>query len=238
LIAAIACICIIGGLLMAGSKAPGNQAARETRDLDQFKGKKCIVLSFDDGPYAETTPKLLDELETRNAKATFFLQGQWIEAHPDIVQKMYAEGNTVGNHTYDHQSITALTDEQLLDEYNKTQAQFWKLGIYTPFFRPPGGLYTEHDVDLLPNAIFVLWDGDPSDWATWDYETTYQYLITAIQNGATIIDLHDKIPSTTDAAIDAIDYLQPLGYAFISLEEAGELGLVNLDTPGVINALN
>src|SRR5688572_27569417 len=72
-----------------------------------IKGKKSnsIYLTFDDGPDPEVTPLLLDLLKKKNAKATFFLVGTKIEAHPELVSQIIANGHGIGNHSYDHNSF-------------------------------------------------------------------------------------------------------------------------------------
>ena len=214
---------------------PSPQTARETRDLGELAGKKLVVLTFDDGPYRATTPRLLDLLSERDVRVTFFVQGQWAEANPDIVLRAYAAGDTIGNHTYDHQTLTELTSDQILDEYYKTNHILWNLGIYNTYFRPPGDTFNPYIARLLGCPI-VLNDVDPTDWASWNEEAIYQAIISGIENGGTIVQLHDKVPETTDAVIRAIDNLTPKGYAFISLEEAKELELIP-DGPYIISSL-
>jgi peptidoglycan-N-acetylglucosamine deacetylase len=65
-------------------------------------GEKKIYLTFDDGPHEEATPFVLDLLKKYNAKATFFCIGKNVRKHPDIYQRIIAEGHSVGNHTNNH----------------------------------------------------------------------------------------------------------------------------------------
>jgi peptidoglycan-N-acetylglucosamine deacetylase len=80
-----------------------------------------LAMTFDDGPSAEYTPRLLDLLKARHLKATFFLVGKNVEAHPDLVRRIIAEGHEVGNHTWDHPQLSKLSDTQATDEIEKTQ---------------------------------------------------------------------------------------------------------------------
>ncbi|HBY70029.1 MAG TPA: polysaccharide deacetylase family protein, partial [Flavobacteriaceae bacterium] len=63
---------------------------------------KKVYLTFDDGPIPEVTPWVLDTLKQYNAKATFFCIGENIKKHPDIFNRILAEGHSVGNHTFNH----------------------------------------------------------------------------------------------------------------------------------------
>ncbi|MDD3158476.1 polysaccharide deacetylase family protein, partial [Anaeromusa sp.] len=67
-----------------------------------YKAAKVVYLTFDDGPDPQNTPAVLDILKKEQVKATFFLVGTQIEKHPDLVKRLFAEGQAIGNHTYDH----------------------------------------------------------------------------------------------------------------------------------------
>lgn len=71
-----------------------------------------LAMTFDDGPSAECTPRLLDLLKARHLKATFFLVGKNVEAHPDLVRRIIAEGHEVGDHTWDQAQLSKLSDAQ------------------------------------------------------------------------------------------------------------------------------
>src|SRR5689334_14405536 len=64
--------------------------------------EKTLVLTFDDGPHPESAERLLDLLRELEVKATFFVVGQRVQMHPDVVRRMLAEGHEVANHTEDH----------------------------------------------------------------------------------------------------------------------------------------
>lgn len=67
-----------------------------------YKANRVVYLTFDDGPEPQNTPAILDLLQQEQVKATFFLVGTQIEKHPAVVQRIFAEGHAIGNHTYDH----------------------------------------------------------------------------------------------------------------------------------------
>ncbi len=97
-----------------------------------------IALSFDDGPDARWTPRILDILKARGVKAAFFLVGKKIEENPGLVRRMYAEGHEIGVHTYSHPNLAEVSDERVRLELNATQRLIEKLtGHSTVLFRPP-----------------------------------------------------------------------------------------------------
>ena len=61
--------------------------------------RRVVALTFDDGPDAEETPRVLDVLKRHGVRATFFVVGERIEAHPELLLRMLSEGHTIGNHT-------------------------------------------------------------------------------------------------------------------------------------------
>ena len=86
-----------------------------------------IALTFDDGPRADTTGKLLDGLKARGVHATFFLIGNQIDANAALVQRMKAEGHQVGNHTWDHTKLQGTSTYVLAQEVAKTNAKLCSL---------------------------------------------------------------------------------------------------------------
>jgi peptidoglycan/xylan/chitin deacetylase (PgdA/CDA1 family) len=78
-----------------------------------------IALTFDDGPHASNTPRLLDILRARNVKATFYVIGKNVDMYPNIVRRTVAEGHELGNHTYTHPKLSSLSQERVFSEIRK-----------------------------------------------------------------------------------------------------------------------
>ncbi|MEO8218181.1 MAG: glycosyltransferase [Acidobacteriota bacterium] len=99
---------------------------------------KTVALTIDDGPAEPYTSQMLDELKTLHVPATFFLIGQNAEAHPDLVRRIWAEGNEIGNHSFTHPNIGAVSERRASLELNATQRVIQSiLGRSTLLFRPP-----------------------------------------------------------------------------------------------------
>jgi cellulose synthase/poly-beta-1,6-N-acetylglucosamine synthase-like glycosyltransferase/peptidoglycan/xylan/chitin deacetylase (PgdA/CDA1 family) len=97
-----------------------------------------VALTFDDGPSAEWTPKILDILKQKGVKATFFIVGENGEANPGLVQRILAEGHEIGNHTFTHPNLGETSTEVARLEINATQRLVEALtGRSMRLFRPP-----------------------------------------------------------------------------------------------------
>src|ERR1035437_3041854 len=82
-----------------------------------------VRLTFDDGPSADTTPRLLDHLKELGIKATFFVVGRNIATTSGlaIIKRMAKDGHQIGNHSYSHVNLTALNAAQIEQEIKRTE---------------------------------------------------------------------------------------------------------------------
>ena len=198
------------------------------RDFEQFKDKKLVALTFDDGPAYSKTETLLEEFEKRNVRATFFLLGELALKQQDIVEKMYKFGHTIGSHTYDHKNLKKLDEEQLNYEINYTNGVLSNIiGEDIKYIRPPYGAYTKEILDST-NMSFILWSVDTEDWKLRDADKVAQYMVDNISDGDIVL-LHDIHQETIDGVIKGIDLLKEEGYEFVSLEELAYYRNVTLE---------
>ncbi len=115
-----------------------------------------VALTFDDGPDANWTPTILDTLKSRNAKATFFVIGENADAHPGLLQRMYAEGHEIGNHTYSHPNLGLTQDFRTRQEIDLNEALIESvINRRTALFRPPyfGDAEPTTADELVPVAV-------------------------------------------------------------------------------------
>jgi hypothetical protein len=95
-----------------------------------------IHVTFDDGPFLNYTPQLLDTLKKYNVKATFFLVAKQVLLYPDIVQRMLAEGHNIGSHTYSHINIVKLEGENKTNLIEQEIIESEKIFQKTVGFKP------------------------------------------------------------------------------------------------------
>ena len=181
-------------------------------------GLKMVALTFDDGPKRSTTVRLLDGLKSRGAHCTFFMVGQNIAGNEDIVKRMKNEGHELGNHTWSHQQLTALTSSGIMNEVNKQKEAVKKAcGYYPTVFRAPYGSFNNTVLGLIgvPN---IYWSVDTEDWKYRDSSHVYSAIVNSAYDGAIIL-CHDIHETTISGALDAITELQRRGYEFVTVTE-------------------
>src|SRR5947199_2655030 len=99
-----------------------------------------IAMTFDDGPSAKLTPKLLDLLAAHHIKATFLLIGENTAEYPDIVAREVQEGHEVANHSWSHPNLGKMSDDGVRGQLRKTDAAIQSAaGIRPTLMRPPYG---------------------------------------------------------------------------------------------------
>lgn len=105
------------------------------------QGADGIALTFDDGPFAASTPVLLELLAKYQLRATFFVIGRNAAAHPDLIAAILAQGHTIGNHSYRHDNLLVLRDYKTMEaDIRATQEVLARAGIRPLVFRPPIGI--------------------------------------------------------------------------------------------------
>ena len=216
-------------LACGGFDAFGAIAASGSAHLTQET--HYIALTFDDGPRRDTTQRLLDGLRERGASATFFLIGRQIPGNEDLVLRMKAEGHQVGNHTWNHVTLSgSLTAD--LEELRRTDALLQELlGSGTYWVRPPYGLISEAERAALEVPL-VHWTVDPEDWAKLSPEAVVQAVLKEAGPNDIVL-LHDFFSDYVDAALEIVDTLQAEVYYFVTVEELLALNGIT-PQPGVM----
>ena len=186
-------------------------------DTDTLDGQKAVAITFDDGP-SQFTRQLIDGLNARGAKATFFMVGSNVERYPDLLPLMVEGGHQIGNHTYNHPYMTSLSEYQWRNEIAVTdEAIYNACGQYATAFRPPYGAYTQYCARTV-DKTFTIWSVDTLDWKTRNTQSVYNEIMANTKDGSIIL-LHDLYETSVNAALSAIDSLQAQGYIFVTVDE-------------------
>lgn len=184
-----------------------------------------IALTFDDGPSGSITRRLLEGLEARDARATFFLCGYRLEQYPEIAPLIVARGHELGIHGYSHNSMKTMDRATLRLELEKTRELLLEqTGQTATLLRPPGGCCSEtvSAVAEEQGLSIIIWSLDPKDWASHDAATLTQHTVPRSTDGDVIL-MHDMWNASVDAALASIDQLQAQGYVFVTVSELAAL---------------
>lgn len=185
---------------------------------DLVEKQKYVALTFDDGPRADTTARLLDGLLERGAAATFFVIGEQVPGNKGLLQRMKAEGHQIGNHTYSHVRLLKADGDTVVEEIHKTEVLLQEaVGEGSFWLRPPYGLIGGERAKLIKTPM-IYWSVDPQDWKLLNTDKVVAAVLDAVQPGDIIL-LHDFYATSVDAALEIIDRLQEDGYAFVTVEE-------------------
>lgn len=204
---------VTAAVCLAALAMPLQAAAQQSEG-----GGKLIALTFDDGP-GRYTAKLLDALEERKVKATFFVLGCNAELYPDTVRRAYEQGHQIANHTYSHQVLTGQPDDKVKAEISKTTEILDGIcgAGMTYLLRPPCGESNDR-ILALAGCPAVTWSVDPMDWRDQNAKTVAKRITEAAYDGAVIL-AHDLYASTVDGVIVAVDALLQEGYEFVTVNE-------------------
>lgn len=200
-------------------KFSDNEAVESLRRID--KSKPMVALTFDDGPYVRSTVPILDTLKDYNVVATFFVLGNRVPNHKEIVQRMAKEGNEIGNHTYSHKQLTTLTPKELKEQINRTQNIIFEVvGDKPKIMRPTYGSY-DNKLRSEINMPMILWSIDPQDWKSQNPEEIANHILSRVKDGDIIL-MHDIFKATADAVEIIIPELINRGFQLVTVSELYE----------------
>jgi len=181
-----------------------------------------IALTFDDGPHKTLTPKLLDILKSRNVRATFYVLGSLVQAHPDIARRIVAEGHEIANHTWTHPYLSRLSREAVRRELQRTEDIILEVtGVKPTNYRPPYGAITAAQKQWIYEEFgypTIMWDVDPLDWRRPGASVVAQRILDGTRKGSIVL-AHDIHPGTIEAMPATIDGLKARGFQFLTVKE-------------------
>ena len=200
------------------------------KELDFLKDKE-VVLTFDDGPWPGNTPAVLKALSDQCTKAVFFSIGKHAGYHPEILRQVYAQGHTVGTHTWSHVNLNGkkMTEQHAKDEIEKGMSAV-KLALGTspaPFFRFPELQHNPAAVAYLGtrNVAIFSCDLDSFDFRkTSTPDKVVQTVMTKLDKlGKGIILMHDFQKHTADALPELLRRLKAGGYKIVQMKAKTQL---------------
>lgn len=233
------CAVIGAGLLLAAGCSHAERQARTAGEHGAIKGKatatrppsptpppprkidcdrvKCVALTFDDGP-GPYTARLLETLKKNGVRATFFMLGENVGAHRDIVRRMALEGQEVANHSWSHPDLTTLSSSEVRSQIQRTQKAVKDASGVTPtLVRPPYGS-TNKRVEHAIGMPLVLWSVDTLDWRYRDVARDTRVGVKEPESGGIVL-FHDIHKPSVDSIPKVVDGLRKRGFTFVTVSE-------------------
>jgi peptidoglycan/xylan/chitin deacetylase (PgdA/CDA1 family) len=204
------------------SPVPNSPSTEKITFTDVNVDGPYIAMTFDDGPHATNTPKLLEMAAKRHIKLTFFVLGECVEQNPAVLQREVAEGHEIGNHSWSHPNLAKLSDEAVRNQLQRTEDIIVKTaGVKPKLMRPPYGELTKRQ-RIWVNHDFgykvILWDVDPLDWKRPGPSVVARRIIAGTRPGSIILS-HDIHPPTIEAMPQVFDALLAQGFKFVTVSE-------------------
>ncbi|MBQ7941229.1 MAG: polysaccharide deacetylase family protein [Muribaculaceae bacterium] len=185
------------------------------------KKRKCVYLTFDDGPIPEVTPWVLDTLDRYGVKATFFCVGDNVKRNPGLFEEIKRRGHSVGNHTMNHLQGMKVTARRYLR--NVAEANML---IKSPLFRPPHGLLKWAQSNVLrEHFTIVMYDVVSRDYSRkLTGEQVLKNIKRYVRKGSIIV-FHDSLKAEKNmkyALPKAIEWLMEKGYSIERIKSSEE----------------
>jgi peptidoglycan/xylan/chitin deacetylase (PgdA/CDA1 family) len=188
------------------------------------------VLTFDDGPDPDATPRVLDQLDQLDVHATFFLLGAEVRRAPELARLIVAGGHELGLHGFAHPPYDRLSAAQAQEDLAQgLEAIETATGLRPCWFRPPYGKLSavSHQVCLSMDLRVVYWSAWGLDWEEVGPNAICSEVVSALAPGAVVL-LHDSArygrrssaKPTADALGAIVNQGRQLGLTWTTLSRA------------------
>jgi peptidoglycan/xylan/chitin deacetylase (PgdA/CDA1 family) len=178
-----------------------------------------IALTFDDGPFPGVTEIILNALQKRNIKATFFMIGRRVLSAPSLGREVVSAGHEIGNHTQNHVPLSRYNPQRVYYEIAQCQDAIENLLSFSPrWFRPPYGAFRRNQgtIPLSRQLGIALWNVDPQDWRRPGVNKIVSFVTNHTRPGSIIL-LHDIHQQTAQAIDQLLDNLIEREFTFTTL---------------------
>jgi peptidoglycan-N-acetylglucosamine deacetylase len=226
-------VVLIWSLLFSFSSVVSGESLKR-KDLEQEHDvvweapmkEKLVAITFDDGPDPLFSSQVLDVLKKHQAKATFFVIGQYAQLHPEIIKRELEAGHEVGNHTFTHIDIEKVTASRLAKEIDKTERVIYQDGEpELKLFRPPLGHINWRLVKMMEKknykVILWSWHQDSRDWGGRAAAPMANQVMNNLRNGDIILfhDAGGNRSETVKALKIILPQLKARGYKCVTVSE-------------------
>lgn len=182
-------VAVLGVLLVWFGAGLLHRLLATARLVSLCRQQRAIVLTYDDGPNPAMTPVLADLLARTGTKVTFFMIGDFVQAGPQIVARLAAEGHEIGSHTQRHSNAWKTMPWAATRDLVAGRRTLARLGIPANTFRPPFGKTTLGTLIAGWGQRFAFWTVDPQD--SWNRRPVADILTEIEAKGGGVVLMHD-----------------------------------------------
>lgn len=213
-----------------GQPPVANASAEELKKYNAYyadvTGEKVLYLTFDAGFENGNTPAILDALKKHCAPAAFFVVGTYVTSNQELIQRMLAEGHTVGNHTYHHPDMSQIASKEAFQKELQDVEKVYKETTgqdMVKFYRPPQGKYSVSNLQMAKELGYqtFFWSLAYVDWYENDQPTkeeAFDKLLGRIHPGAIVL-LHSTSKTNAGILDELLTKWEEMGYTFRSLNQ-------------------
>ncbi len=185
------------------------------------RGDNKIALTFDCAWGNSNTDELLSILKNANAKATFFVTGEFCDKYPEDVKKFYDAGHSVQNHSDMHPHVNGMNINSLIEDTRECSRKIKMITGEEPvLYRSPYGEYDDNVITTVEGMGLkvIQWSVDSIDWEDPDPYTIYERITSKTESGSILL-FHNDLENTTEALPEILTELLQCGFEFATVED-------------------
>ena len=216
----ILAISMIFGLLM-GNYAWASVNQKKLPIYSVETNEKKVAITFDAAWTNQDTQQLIDILKKHNAKATFFIVGDWAEKFSESVKAFHDAGHTIANHSDTHKAFSKCSRNEIKEEIENCNKKLEAItGKKVTLIRAPSGDYTTQSLEVAKDMEMytIQWDCDSLDYTKISVDEIVNRVVTGTKNGSIIL-FHNGVENTAPALDKILTELSKQGYSFVSVDD-------------------
>lgn len=187
--------------------------------------QRVVAITFDDGPNSVYTPQVLEIFSKAKGKATFFMIGEQMRNHPEVVKQVVDQGHEIGNHTFTHPKLSKLSINDSLEEIEQTEKLIEEMTGRKPIvFRPPFLDYNQDTLSILQQKGYSMIGAinlEAQDWVQPGVEHILEKSRDVVKNGGILIfhDGYGDRSQTIEAVRILVSELTSQDYQLVTVSE-------------------
>ena len=208
-------------LLLTGEIVSASSPTRQLPIYAVATDEKKIAITFDAAWTNQDTDTLIEILAKHNAKATFFIVGDWAKSFPESVKAFYDAGHTIANHSDTHKAFSKCSRQEIKEEIQNCNEKLEGIiGEKVTLLRAPSGDYTNQSIEVAKSLDMetIQWDCDSLDYRGLSVDEITNRVVARVTNGSIVL-FHNGVENTAPALDKILTELEKQGYTFVSVND-------------------